>query len=61
MPVLFIRHGSTENAYLGIEFTRRMKLLGKELPRPKAILCISAHWLTEGSYGTAMGKPTDTP
>lgn len=57
MPVLFIGHGSPENAYLDNEFTRRMKLLGKELPRPKAILCVSAHWLTQGSYVTAMENP----
>jgi len=57
MPVLFIGHGSPENAYLDNPFTKRMKNLGKELPKPKAILCISAHWLTEGTYVTAMENP----
>ncbi len=48
MPALFIGHGSPMNAVLDNSFTRAMAALGKSLPRPEAILCVSAHWLTEG-------------
>ncbi len=57
MPVLFIGHGSPMNAIEQNEFTRTWQSLGKELPKPKAILCISAHWLTRGTHVTAMPKP----
>jgi 4,5-DOPA dioxygenase extradiol len=57
MPVLFIGHGSPMNALEDNEFTSGWKRLASELPRPKAILCISAHWLTRGTSVTAMGKP----
>ena len=57
MPVLFIGHGSPENALLDNPFTRSLTRLGKELPKPQAILCISAHWLTEGTSATAMDMP----
>ncbi|MFA6214500.1 MAG: 4,5-DOPA dioxygenase extradiol [Candidatus Micrarchaeia archaeon] len=57
MPVLFIGHGSPENALSDNAFTRAMSRLGKELPKPRAILCISAHWLTEGTAATAMDAP----
>lgn len=45
------------NAIEENEFSARWKALGKELPRPKAILCISAHWETKGTHVTAMEKP----
>jgi 4,5-DOPA dioxygenase extradiol len=48
MPALFIGHGSPMNAVLDNPFTRAMAALGRSLPRPKAILCVSAHGLTEG-------------
>ena len=57
MPVLFIGHGSPENALLDNPFTRALSRLGKELPAPRAILCISAHWLTEGTSAAAMDAP----
>ncbi len=57
MPVLFIGHGSPMNAIEQNEFTRTWQSLGKELPKPKAILCVSAHWLTRGTHVTAMPKP----
>ncbi|OGR98837.1 MAG: hypothetical protein A2016_05985, partial [Elusimicrobia bacterium GWF2_62_30] len=47
MPVVFIGHGSPMNAVLDNPFTRAMKSLGTKLPKPKAVLCVSAHWLTE--------------
>jgi len=57
MPVLFIGHGTPMNAIEDNEFSQKWKELGKTLPRPKAILCISAHWETEESMVTAMDKP----
>jgi 4,5-DOPA dioxygenase extradiol len=57
MPVLFIGHGSPMNLVLQNDFTRRLAGLGKELPKPRAILIISAHWLTDGNYVTCMERP----
>jgi 4,5-DOPA dioxygenase extradiol len=57
LPLLFVGHGSPMNAIEDNEFTKGWKLLGKTLPRPKAILCISAHWETRGTFVTAMDKP----
>lgn len=57
MPVLFIGHGSPINVILKNDFTDSLVKLGKELPEPWAILVISAHWLTNGSYVTCNEKP----
>jgi len=57
MPVLFVGHGSPMNAVEDNEFSRAWTGIGKKLPRPKAILCISAHWETEGAGVTAMERP----
>lgn len=48
MPVLFIGHGSPMNAVSNNPFTQRLRAWGKELPKPTAILAISAHWITPG-------------
>jgi len=57
MPVLFMGHGSPMNAIEDNEFTKTWKKLGSELGKPTAILCISAHWETKGTFVTAMDKP----
>ena len=57
MPVLFLGHGSPMNAIEENEFTKGWKEAGKALPKPKAILCVSAHWETRGTFVTAMDKP----
>lgn len=57
MPTLFIGHGSPMNALEKNEFTKQWVKLGKEIPQPKAVLCISAHWLTKGTHVTAMETP----
>ncbi len=57
MPVLFVGHGSPTNAIEDNEFSRAWAAMGKALPRPSAILCISAHWETVGTRVTAMGSP----
>ena len=57
MPVLFLGHGSPMNAIEENEFVQGFRNVGKEIPRPNAVLCISAHWETKGTYVTAMEKP----
>ena len=57
MPVLFIGHGSPMNAIEDNEFSQRWSQMGKEIPTPKAVVVISAHWLTKGTLVTAMPNP----
>lgn len=57
MPVLFLGHGSPMNAIEENEFVQGFRKLGTEIPTPKAILCISAHWETRGTFVTAMEHP----
>jgi 4,5-DOPA dioxygenase extradiol len=57
MPVLFVGHGSPMNAIEENVFSRAWQEVASMLPRPKAILCISAHWETWGTLVTAMEKP----
>ena len=57
MPVLFIGHGSPMNMVQENPFTESLTALGKALPRPRAIMVISAHWLTHGSFVGCMEKP----
>lgn len=57
MPVLFMGHGSPMNAIESNVWTNEWKHLGRELPTPTAVLCISAHWLTRGTAVTSMGHP----
>ncbi|MGG7059412.1 4,5-DOPA dioxygenase extradiol [Clostridium nigeriense] len=57
MPVLFLAHGSPMNVVLDNEYTRSLIKLGQELEIPKAIIIISAHWKTRGTYLTYSKKP----
>ena len=57
MPVLFLGHGSPMNAIEENQFVTGFRDLAKTLPRPNAILCISAHWFTNGTKVTAMEIP----
>ena len=61
MPVLFLGHGSPMNAIGDNEYRRSWQALGAEFgskfPRPQLVLCISAHWLTEGWWLTGMDSP----
>lgn len=57
MPVLFIGHGNPMNAIEDNAYTRSWRDLGKQLPKPQAILVVSAHWLTKGTMVTAMEQP----
>lgn len=57
MPVLFLGHGSPMNAIEENEFVTGWRNIGKTLPEPNAILCVSAHWETRGTYVTSMKMP----
>lgn len=57
MPALFIGHGSPMNAIAENDYTRALRVLGQRLPRPQAILCVSAHWMSEGTWITHMERP----
>jgi 4,5-DOPA dioxygenase extradiol len=61
LPVLFLGHGSPMNAIEDNEYRRSWQALGAQfgnrLPRPQLILCISAHWLTQGWWLTGMDTP----
>jgi 4,5-DOPA dioxygenase extradiol len=57
MPVLFVGHGNPMNAIEENEFTKGWQTAAKALTVPNAILCISAHWETKGTFVTAMDKP----
>lgn len=57
MPVLFVGHGSPMNAIEDNAYSRGWSEVAGNLPKPKVILCISAHWLTRGVFVTAMEKP----
>ena len=57
MPVLFIGHGSPMNAIEDNIFSKRWQQMGKEIPTPKVVVVVSAHWLTKGTMVTAMPNP----
>jgi len=57
MPALFVGHGNPMNAIKDNEFSRTWADLGRSLPRPKGIVCVSAHWETDGTCVTAMENP----
>lgn len=57
IPVLFVGHGSPMNGILDNEFSQKWTQIAKEIPAPKAVLVISAHWFTKGTKITAMDFP----
>jgi 4,5-DOPA dioxygenase extradiol len=57
MPAVFLGHGSPTNALEDNAWTRAWALLGESLPRPRAVLAISAHWYTRGTAVTAEATP----
>ena len=58
MPVVFVGHGSPMNAIEDNVFSRTWRALGESLPRPEAVLCISAHWETRGARITGASHPS---
>jgi 4,5-DOPA dioxygenase extradiol len=57
MPVLFVGHGAPLYTLDDNKYSRAWKKITETIPKPKAIVCISAHWLTKGSFVTAMENP----
>jgi len=57
MPILFLGHGNPMNAIQENEFVEGFRTISKDILKPKAILCISAHWETRGTFVTAMPHP----
>src|SRR5690554_3776399 len=57
MPVLFIGHGSPMNTLESNDFTNAWKVFGQQLPRPRALLVVSAHWYFGATAITAMARP----
>jgi 4,5-DOPA dioxygenase extradiol len=57
MPAVFLGHGSPMNTLEQNRYTQAWRTLGETLPRPRAILAVSAHWQTRGTAVTAMDTP----
>jgi 4,5-DOPA dioxygenase extradiol len=57
LPVFFVGHGSPMNAIEDNEFSRAWGKAAASIPRPRTILCVSAHWETNGMQLTAMPHP----
>jgi len=57
MPAIFFGHGNPLNALLRNLYTNRWQVIGSSIPKPKAVLCISAHWYLPGTSVTAMQSP----
>jgi len=57
MPAIFFGHGNPLNALLRNQYTEAWSNIGNSLPRPKAVLCVSAHWYLPGTAVTAMVQP----
>jgi len=58
MPILFLGHGSPMNAIEENEFVNGWRDIGRSIPKPVAVLCVSAHRETRGTFVTAMEKPS---
>jgi 4,5-DOPA dioxygenase extradiol len=57
MPAIFFGHGNPMNALIDNPWTEGWASIGKDIPRPRAVLCVSAHWYLPGTLVTAMPAP----
>ena len=57
MPAIFFGHGNPMNALQSNEWTEAWAAIGKSFPRPRAVLCVSAHWYLPATLVTAMAQP----
>ena len=60
MPALFVGHGTPMNAIEDNRFSQTWRKIGQSLPRPRAILCVSAHWMTHGTTRVHVGQRPKT-
>lgn len=60
LPALFVGHGNPMNAIQETAFSTTWDALGQRLPKPEAILCISAHWLTPGQIRVSTVTAPET-
>jgi len=60
MPTLFVGHGNPMNAIEDNDYSRAWRALGESLPTPRAILCVSAHWMTPGATLAHVGPHPKT-
>jgi 4,5-DOPA dioxygenase extradiol len=58
MPVMFVGHGSPMNIVSENSYTESLAAIAGRIAKPKAVLVVSAHWLTRGSYVTGTSRPT---
>ncbi len=61
MPAVFFGHGNPMNALLRNPYTEAWSELGTRLPRPKAVLCVSAHWYIEGRRSHSEHRAENYP
>jgi 4,5-DOPA dioxygenase extradiol len=57
MPAAFLGHGNPMNALEHNKYTEAWRIFGESVPRPRAILVVSAHWYTNATAVTAMPRP----
>ena len=57
MPALFVGHGNPMNGLEENAYTKGWRAIGEAIPRPRAVLCVSAHWYIQGTRVTAMERP----
>jgi 4,5-DOPA dioxygenase extradiol len=57
MPAIFFGHGNPMNALLKNDYTEKWAAIGAGIPRPRAVLCVSAHWYLPGTAVTGMLRP----
>ena len=56
-PAIFFGHGNPLNALLDNEYTQAWAKIGRDMPRPRAIVCVSAHWYLPATLVTANARP----
>ncbi|MCA1815026.1 MAG: 4,5-DOPA dioxygenase extradiol [Acidobacteria bacterium] len=57
MPAIFFGHGNPLNALARNDWTRAWAAVGATIPRPRAVLCVSAHWYLPATFVTAQASP----
>ena len=61
MPAMFFGHGNPMNALASNAWTQGWAAFGQNIPRPRAVLCVSAHWYLSATLVTAMRATAHDP